>query len=104
MAKVRSTSSPVGWPKPSLMRLNQSRSFSELFDPPVGILEFEAAVVEQLAHRAAIESHERALSDRQDVTKRRGKTFKMAGDGHADRRAGEQENRRQTRHCQRPGN
>jgi len=28
MAKVRSTSSPVGWPKASLIRLNQSRSIS----------------------------------------------------------------------------
>jgi hypothetical protein len=43
------------------------------------------------------------LSDRQHVAKRRGKTFNVAGDGHADRPA-EQKDRRQTQYRQGPGN
>ena len=84
-------------------RPRQFVEFGKFLDPLVGCLEFEAAVVEHLAHRAAIQSHEGALADREDKGKHRGDALGRGGDRQADRRAGEQEDRRQADHGERPG-
>jgi len=78
--------------------------FGKFFDPLVGCLEFGTAVVEHLAHRAAIQSHEGALADREDIGKHRGDTLGRGRDRQPDRRAGEQKDRRQADHGERPGN
>ena len=56
-------------------RPRQFVEFGKLLDPLVGRLQFEAAVVEHLAHGAAIQSHEGALSDREDKGKHGGDAF-----------------------------
>src|SRR5438552_12988664 len=55
---------------PIFIRAGQFVEFGELLDPSVSLLEFEAAVVQHLAHRTAVETHERTLSDAQDADRK----------------------------------
>ena len=55
MAKVLSTSSPVGWPKASLMRLNQSRSISAIEQGASGALGAGDLLVQHPHDAAAVE-------------------------------------------------
>src|SRR6202011_1945903 len=77
-------------------RAGQLVEFGELFDALVGSLELEAAVVQHLAQRAAVEAEERTLSNRKDIAEHRRKAFDRGRDRHRDRRAGEQKDRGQT--------
>ena len=87
---------PVGRPR-------QFVEFGKLLDPLVRRFQFEAAVVEHLAHGAAIQSHEGALSDREDKGKHRRDAFGLGGNRQADRGAAKEEDRRQADHGERPG-
>src|SRR5260370_39172659 len=73
-------------------RAGQLVEFGELFDALVGFLELEAALVQRLTHRTAVESHERTLSDRKHEAKHCGKTFDMRRDGQRseERRVGKE--------------
>ena len=87
---------PVGRPR-------QFVELGKLLDPLVRHLQFEAAVVEHLAHGAAIQSHEGALSDREDKGKHGRDALGLGRNRQADRGAAKEEDRRQADHGERPG-
>ena len=88
----------------AIVRAGQFVEFGEFFDALVGLVEFDAASVQLLAQRVAVETDECALSDGENEAQRRGEALGRRRDRHADRNLGEQEYRRH-RHCgERPCN